>query len=85
MANNIQSNNLEYTGHGINTGGLQEHSIGDDYPFTVIGTQLDCNSPTVYYVANLNTGWKDSRFFDNSKLAHIECSRIAQLSKVNTI
>lgn len=23
----------EYTGHGVNTGGLQAHSIGDEYPY----------------------------------------------------
>ena len=26
-----------YTGHGANTGGLQGHSIGVNYPYTVIG------------------------------------------------
>lgn len=25
-----------YTGHGAKTGGLQRHSVGDMYPFTVI-------------------------------------------------
>lgn len=27
---------VQYTGHGANTGGLQGHSIGDEYPYTVI-------------------------------------------------
>lgn len=25
----------QYTGHGANTGGLQQHSIGNMYPFTI--------------------------------------------------
>lgn len=28
---------MNYTGHGSNTGGLQRHSIGDMYPYTVAG------------------------------------------------
>lgn len=55
---------VEYTGHGANTGGLQLHSMGDDYPFMVIGTQhrypaapqfSQCDE-TRYYVQNLVTG-----------------------------
>lgn len=30
---------VKYTGHGVNTGGLQAHSIGWEYPYTVIGVQ----------------------------------------------
>lgn len=30
---------MTYTGHGATTGGLQGHSVGDDYPYTVIGVQ----------------------------------------------
>lgn len=26
----------EYTGHGENTGGLQAHSVGSLYPFTIV-------------------------------------------------
>ena len=33
------SNAVEYTGHGENTGGLQGHSVGDDYPYCVLVTQ----------------------------------------------
>lgn len=28
---------VKYTGHGINTGGLQGHSIGPDYPYIIAG------------------------------------------------
>ena len=28
---------MQYTGHGAATGGLQGHSVGSDYPYTVIG------------------------------------------------
>lgn len=31
------SNQVQYTGHGANTGGLQMHSIGDNYPYTIAG------------------------------------------------
>lgn len=31
------SNQVQYTGHGQNTGGLQGHSIGDEYPYMVAG------------------------------------------------
>lgn len=56
----------EYTGHGQNTGGLQMHSIGDDYPFMVVGTQhrypaapqFTQTKETRYYVQNLVTGEK---------------------------
>jgi hypothetical protein len=54
---------------GIDSG-LQVHSIGEDYPYTVVATidTDDCN--TVYYVTNLETG-KDSRErFCTSKQAH---------------
>lgn len=31
-----------YTGHGANTGGLQQHSLGDLYPYTIIA-KGDCS------------------------------------------
>lgn len=30
---------VQYLGHGKGTGGLQAHSIGWEYPYTVIGVQ----------------------------------------------
>lgn len=32
-------NTVRYTGHGVNTGGLQAHSVGPEYPYTIIGVQ----------------------------------------------
>lgn len=37
--NHVASQN--YSGHGATTGGLQQHSIGDTYPWTVVARQLD--------------------------------------------
>lgn len=34
-----KGNGVRYMGHGANTGGLQAHSIGWEYPYTVIGVQ----------------------------------------------
>lgn len=33
----MEANAMKYTGHGAKTGGLQGHSVGDLYPYTVIG------------------------------------------------
>lgn len=46
---------FEYTGHAGN-GGLQRHSIGDEYPYMVVGTQQNCKSPTKWYTMDLRTG-----------------------------
>lgn len=50
-------------------GGLQKHSIGDDYPFAVVGTIR--NGVTMYYVRNLVTGETDGLFYLTSGCAHI--------------
>ena len=34
-----KGNEVRYMGHGANTGGLQAHSVGWEYPYTVIGVQ----------------------------------------------
>ena len=34
-----KGNEVRYMGHGANTGGIQAHSIGWEYPYTVIGVQ----------------------------------------------
>lgn len=44
----------QYTGHGNNTGGLQAHSIGDGYPWIVVGG----NAPGGF------TNWKVQHAFD---------------------
>lgn len=49
-----------YLGHGANTGGLQQHSIGEDYPYVVVGTMHRSMDKPVdyvrYYVMNADTG-----------------------------
>ena len=35
----MPSGKVEYLGHGTGTGGLQAHSIGWEYPYTIIGVQ----------------------------------------------
>jgi hypothetical protein len=32
------SQQIQYSGHGAKTGGLQGHSIGSNYPFMIAGT-----------------------------------------------
>ncbi len=43
-----------YTGHG-RSGALQEHSKGELYPYTIVGTCHNAG-PTRYYWQNLLTG-----------------------------
>jgi len=85
LAMNERGNPAEYTGHGVNTGGLQRHSIGDTYPFTVVGTMHrvpggDNVGHTQYYVQNLITGeryyrdrshWADS--FEDHIVTWVSC------------
>jgi hypothetical protein len=35
------SHDVRYIGHASNSGGLQGHSIGADYPFVVVGTVVE--------------------------------------------
>lgn len=50
----------EYTGHGEHAG-LQRHSVGEDYPFTIVGTSSGTGR-TRYAWFNCQTGkqgeWK---------------------------
>jgi hypothetical protein len=58
-------------GHAGN-GGLQKHSIGETYPWTVIGT-IDADGNTRYYVQNLVTGERPgdgSPHFYSCSIAH---------------
>ena len=45
---------MTYTGHGSNTGGLQRHSIGALYPYTVIAKGLP--NSLVWHAMDLRTG-----------------------------
>lgn len=51
-----------YTGHGHNTGGLQRHSIGDEYPYIIIGVADRWEQPTQYQVMDSRTGLRSIRF-----------------------
>lgn len=48
-------NESKYTGH-VSDGGLQGHSVGDTYPWSVVGYTIEVNSPTQYRAENLVTG-----------------------------
>lgn len=53
---------VRYTGHGANTGGLQGHSVGSDYPYMIIGVQDRLEAPTEWQVMDSRTGNKTPRF-----------------------
>ena len=53
---------VRYTGHGANTGGLQGHSIGDEYPYLVHGVADRWEAPTEYVVMDTRTGNRSQRF-----------------------
>ena len=64
-------------------GGLQAHSIGEDYPYTVVGTIAEEGIAlgfwhTEYYVANLVTGKRDTRRFYSCRLAHAWCRHLRE-------
>ena len=46
---------VEYLGHA-NSGGLQKHSIGAEYPYTIVGTQQNQCAPTKWYCMDTRTG-----------------------------
>ena len=56
------SNEVRYTGHGANTGGLQGHSIGPDYPYLIIGVQDRLEAPTEWQVMDSRTSNRSPRF-----------------------
>lgn len=45
---------VEYLGHA-NSGGLQKHSIGAEYPYTIVGTQQNACAPTKWFVTDTRT------------------------------
>lgn len=53
---------VRYTGHGANTGGLQAHSIGTDYPYMIVGTQTGAHAPTEWQVMDCRTSNRSRRF-----------------------
>lgn len=71
---------LEVIMHVANGGGLQEHSVGEDYPFMVVGTiKFEGKYPhleevTQYYVMDAETGQQyrhaNGTNYNNSSTAH---------------
>jgi hypothetical protein len=53
---------VRYTGHGINTGGLQGHSVGADYPYMIIGIADRIEQPTEWQVMDCRTSNRSERF-----------------------
>lgn len=53
---------VRYTGHGANTGGLQGHSVGADYPYMIIGVQDHFTAPTEWQVMDCRTGNRSNRY-----------------------
>lgn len=56
------STQVQYTGHGANTGGLQGHSIGPDYPYMIIGVADRLEAPTQWVVMDSRTSNRSPRF-----------------------
>lgn len=54
---------VQYTGHGANTGGLQAHSIGDNYPFLIFGRQFD-RSRLLWGVLDTRDGTDHGTYID---------------------
>ena len=48
-----------YAGHGKRTGGLQQHSIGDVYPYIVYGHQSNPDSPVRYGVMHADGSYDE--------------------------
>lgn len=53
---------MGYTGHGARTGGLQAHSMGDEYPYIIHGITTGPHAPTEYQVMDSRTGNTSQRF-----------------------
>lgn len=49
-------------------GGIQNHSLGEDYPLTIVGTQAHADAPTEWYVMNCVTGKKGF-----TRRTYVEC------------
>ena len=60
----MTSNDMQYTGHGSNTGGLQRHSIGDTYPWISVVTHADGAPDTwLHHYLNGSTGEETPSFY----------------------
>ncbi|KVD50580.1 hypothetical protein [Burkholderia ubonensis] len=80
----------KYTGHLPNSGGLQGHSIGDSYPFAVVGCQVlhlgdteRTSESTRYYVLCCVTGQiyarrENGSTFLTSSMAHRIAGHLAR-------
>jgi hypothetical protein len=69
------SNQVQYLGHGANTGGLQQHSVGSDYPYMIVGVQDRLEAPTRYRVMDTRTS-KMSDPFPTQQRAIIEMNQL---------
>jgi len=63
---------VSYSGHGARTGGLQAHSIGDEYPYIIMGVADRLEAPTEYQVMDSRTGNRSKRH-PTYMAAYIEC------------
>lgn len=52
----------QYLGHGARSGGLQAHSMGDEYPYIIHGITTGPHAPTEYQVMDSRTGNTSQRF-----------------------
>jgi len=58
----VKSAAAGYMGHGARTGGLQAHSMGDEYPYIIHGITTGPTAPTEYQVMDSRTGNTSQRF-----------------------
>jgi hypothetical protein len=66
---------VRYTGHGVNTGGLQGHSVGSDYPYMIVGVQDRYEAPTRYRVMDTRNS-RMSDAFPTQQRAIIEMASL---------
>ena len=60
---------VQYLGHGNGTGGLQAHSIGWEYPYTVIGVHRGAEGALRWAVMDTRNGQIGA-----DKATHRECT-----------
>lgn len=63
-----KGNTVEYKGHGVGTGGLQAHSIGWEYPYTIMGVQRGPEGALRWVVMDTRNGQLGA-----DKATHKEC------------
>jgi len=66
---------VQYQGHGKGTGGLQRHSVGAEYPYTIIARQSGPEAPLRWHVMDTRTG-HESKGFSTHKAAEIEIASL---------